>query len=122
MPKRIAFLLAVAICVVGFEAPFGILAAGQAQADSRTDDALADLHDATARAPMKGALRGKLLPLLNSARNDAKAGNDRAAGEALLEFMNLLRLRGGDIPSEQADSLVTSAQTIIQAMFTYAYA
>ena len=122
MPKRTAFLLAVAICVVGFEAPLGTLAAGHAQADSRTDDALADLHDATARAPMKGALRGELLPLLNSARNEAKAGNDRAAGEALLEYTNLLRLQGGDIPSEQADSLVTSAQTIIQAMFTYAYA
>ena len=122
MPKRMVFLLAVAICGVGFEAPFGILATGHAQADSRTDDALADLHDATAHAPMMGALRGELLPLLNSARNDAKAGNDRAAGEALLEFTNLLRLRGGDIPSEQADSLVTSAQTIIQAMFTYAYA
>ena len=36
MPKRIAFLLAVAICVVGFEAPFGALTAGHAQADSRT--------------------------------------------------------------------------------------
>lgn len=118
MIRRMILLLCVsAICAAGFNYPIGVVVPTQAATAASSKDPTKDLHDATAHAAMNGSLRGKLLPILNSAKQNFKAGNPEAAAADLLAFIALLEAQSGNgIAPDVANELIAAANAIVASV------
>jgi hypothetical protein len=86
-------------------------------------DVAHELLQATAHAPMKGALRGALLKIVNAARQELKADDSEGAGEQLEAYVALLEAQTGTgIGAADAAPLIALAEAIRQALAGYPFA
>ena len=121
--KMILLLCIPALCAAGFNYPIGAVVRTHAATVASSNDPIKDLHQATAHARMNGSLRGDLLPLLNSARQNFRTGNLEAAASDLAAYIALLEEQSGQaIAPEVADELIAAANAIIQSMFSFPFA
>ena len=113
--KMILPLCVLALCAAGLSSPVSVRThAGTA---AGPNDPTKDLHNATVHASMSGSLRGKLLPLLNSAKQNFKSGNPEAAAADLLAFIALLEEQSGNgIAPEVANELIGAANAIVASV------